>query len=128
MKQPDQQLSSSTWVRASNANASRSGTFKDHYVDVYGQSQMVTSVQDGILQLVLVSMGSTSTKKYKLYCVSGKGEGCKETCFYLIGHGTMFSTKHYCTMTHKRKHSSYSTKSTMFIAKSATMAFADPYL
>ena len=116
-------------MRASHAtSASRAGTLDDHFGEVYGPTRTKTSAQDGIPQLVLVLSGATTSgKKYKLYQVPGEGEGYKETCFYLIGHGSTFCTKWYCTTTHQGD-IVLVPPNALFVAESTTTAFADPFL
>ena len=64
-------------------------------------------------------------KKYKMFEVPKAGRGLEETCFCLIGQGTTFCTARRCKTTHQGSIVG-PLPGSIFVAKTATTAFADP--
>jgi hypothetical protein len=68
---------------------------------------------------------SASAKKFKMYEVPRPGKGFEETCFSLIGQGTTFCTSQHCKTSHQGSKFEPA-PGDLFVAKTASTAFADP--
>jgi uncharacterized protein YoxC len=113
-----------------NANASRtSGTFDGRSESAYGQANtVISSVEENDVPLsVSVSSFSPSIKRYKLYRVPVEDDGFEETCFKLIGHGSTFCTRKFCSISHQGAVVRIQ-PGLLFVAKTASTAFSEPHM
>ena len=128
---PNMGQSPGTW---SGARQGTSGSVWEE--SVYGRPETVMSDGQSLATPVpsLVSMktgrsssGTFSTgKKYKLVRIPTADEkGYNDLCLGLIGHGTTFCTARSCSTTHQGTVLSV-TPGDLYVAKTATTAYADP--
>jgi hypothetical protein len=125
------QDSPGTWSGA------RQGTSESVWEEsVYGRPETVISegrsVSTPVPSLVALKAGTSRSstmstgKKYKLVRLPTEDEkGYNELCLGLIGHGTTFCTARRCPTTHQGTVLSVS-PGDLYVAKTATTAFADP--
>ena len=110
-------------------SGARQGTSSSVLESIYGQPETVMSEEGGstrVPQSVSVRAGPRLTaKKYKLVCLPQTEEGYGDLCLGLIGHGMTFCTARRCTTIHQGTVLSVS-PGDLYVAKTATTAFADP--
>ena len=127
---PSMGQSQGTWSGA------RQGTSGSVWESVYGRPDSGASEGQSVSTPVpsLVSMQAgrsrsstmSTAKKYKLVRIPTTEEnGCNELCLGLIGHGAMFCMARRCTTTHQGTVLSVA-PGDLYVAKTATTAFADP--
>jgi hypothetical protein len=112
-------------------SGARPGTFSPASGVLLGQVETEVDSEEGetrhIPSLVSVHSGSrnSSMKEFKLYEVPRMDQGYEATCFHLIGQGTTFCTSRNCTTSHQGA-TLAPLPGALFVAKTATTAFADP--
>jgi hypothetical protein len=106
----------------------RQGTSGSVSETMYGQAETVMSdtVSARVPRSVSMrtSVGST-VKKFKLFRVPRVDEGFENMCLSLIGQGTTFCTSRRCKTSHQGGVLEVS-PGDLYVAKTATSAFADP--
>jgi hypothetical protein len=111
-------------------SGARQGTFGSVRGTIYGQPETVLSDTEDfsarVPHSVSIRSGRSSTaKKYKLVRLPQTEEGYSDICLGLIGHGTTFCTARRCKTAHQGTVLSV-TPGELYVAKTATTAFADP--
>jgi hypothetical protein len=111
-------------------SGARAGTSRQSSGFLYGAAETAYSQEgnrDTVPALVSIRLDgrNLAAKKYKMFEVPRRDQGLEEFCFCLIGEGTTFCTARHCKTTHQGT-TFGPLPGSLFVAKTATTAFADP--